>query len=192
MNTTCKPYFNGIGGKCLTLAKAAERKVFTNLLVWVKILKQCCNALAHIHNQKYIHCDIKGDNIVIRSGHSDHEIKYSSVIDFGKMKEMDKAKIYKLSLRDQEKYRKHHCHIAPKIADGKQIPSAASDIYSFGQVISLVCHYNPSDDLSKIVRQCINGTPSKKPTIEDLFTQLNLLCSDRVLFKAYRMIHASS
>jgi serine/threonine protein kinase len=182
VNTTCKPYFvvlefYGISGRCLTLAKASKKKVFATLSEWANILTQCCNALAHLHNKNYIHCDIKGDNIVIRHGYSDCEEQYSAVIiDFGKMKESSKAKLYKLSLKEQERYGKYHNHIAPEVVCGKQTQSAASDIYSFGQVISLVCHYNRYEELRKIAVQCINGTPSRRPTIDNLISQLNSLC----------------
>jgi serine/threonine protein kinase len=53
----------------------------------------------------YIHCDIKSDNIVLRNGYGDAVEKYSPVvIDFGKMKEMSKAKIYNLSVKERERY----------------------------------------------------------------------------------------
>ena len=47
----------------------------------------------------------------------------------------------------------------PELVWGKAAQSNVSDIYSFGQVISLVCYYNPSDDLSEIAKQCMHGTP---------------------------------
>ena len=79
---------------------------------------------------------------MVRNGYGDAANQYTSVIDFGKMKEMSKAKIYILSLKDQERYGKYYRQIAPEVVSGKAKQSAASDIYSFGQVISLICHYN--------------------------------------------------
>ena len=37
------------------------------------------------------------------------------IIDFSKSTTLAKGKLYKLSLRDQEKYRKYHKHIAPEL-----------------------------------------------------------------------------
>jgi serine/threonine protein kinase len=161
----------GLDGECLTLSKTAERKMFLTLSIWANILKDCCFVLSHIHSKNYIHCDIKGDNIMVRNGAGD-----AVIIDCGKMKEISKAKIYKLSLKDQERYGKYHRHIAPEVVRGRAKQSAASDIYSLGQVISLICHYNRHEDLRKIAVQCIHGTPSKRPTIESLISQLTLLC----------------
>ena len=182
VNTTSKPYFllldlYGLDGECLTLSKAAERKMFSTLSLWANILKDCCIALSHIHSKNYIHCDLKGDNIMIRNGFGDAANQYTAVIiDFGKMKEMSKAKIYKLSLKEQERYGKYHSQVAPEVVSGKQKQSAASDVYSFGQVISLICHYNRHEDLRKIAVQCIHRTPSRRPTTESIISQLTLLC----------------
>ena len=166
----------GLDGECLTLSKTAERKMFSTLAIWANILKDCCFVLSHIHSKNYIHCDIKGDNIMVRNGAGDAANQYTAVIDFGKMKEISKDKIYKLSLKDQERYGKYHRHIAPEVVRGRAKQSAASDIYSLCQVISLICHYNRHEDLRKIAVQCIHGTPSKRPTIESLISQLTLLC----------------
>lgn len=169
--------FYAIDGKCTTLRKAAESKMFSTLPPWANIIKECCDALSYIHSMNYIHCDIKSDNIVLRNGFGDAVEKYSAVIiDFGKMKELSKAKVYKLSLKEQEKYGKYHCHISPEVVRGRQCQSAASDVYSLGQVISLICHYNRFEDLRKIAVQCIHGTPSKRPTTESLIEQLTVLC----------------
>jgi serine/threonine protein kinase len=82
--------------------------MFSTLSLWANILKECCIALSHIHSKNYIHCDIKGDNIMVRNGCGDAANQYTAVIiDFGKMKEMSKAKIYKLSLKEQERYGKY-------------------------------------------------------------------------------------
>lgn len=168
--------FYGIDGECMTLGKASKIKLVTNLAAWAEILVQCCEALAYIHKQNFIHCDIKGDNLVLRK--SCDEVRYVAVIiDFGKMKEMKKAKLYRLSVKEQDRYARYHNHIAPEVVDGKATQTAASDIYSLGQVISLVCHYNYADELKQIARQCIHGTPSKRPNIEDLISKLSL-CTD--------------
>ena len=166
--------FCGIDGGCVTFGCACKNQLFSSVLVWVDILRQCASALAHIHSKGYIHCDIKSDNIVIKKRDKEH---YSAVIvDFGKVKAMSAAKLYKLSLREQEKYGKYHYHIAPEVVSGKQTQTAASDIYSFGQVVSLVCHYNFYKELQVIAQQCIRGTPTKRPELDKIIAELDLLC----------------
>ena len=48
-----------------------------------------------------------------------------------------KGKLYRLSLRDQEKYRKHHKHIAPGVVRGTHQQPPASDVYGFELLFSL-------------------------------------------------------
>ena len=145
--------FYAIDGKWTTLQKAAESKMFSTLATWANIVKECCYALFYIHSMNYVNCDIKSDNIVLRNGFGDAVETYSAVIiDFGEMKEL-RLKFYKLSLREQEKYGKYPCHIAPEVVRGRECHSAASDVFSLGPVISLICHYNSYEDLTKIAVQ---------------------------------------
>ena len=58
------------------------------------------------------------------------------IIDFGKSTTLAKGKLYKLSLRDQEKYRKYHKHIAPEVVRGTHPQSPASDVYAFGLLVT--------------------------------------------------------
>ena len=59
--------------------------------------------------------DLKGDNVII--GDANNSL-HPVIIDFGKSTTLAKGKVYQLSLRDQEKYRKHHKHIAPEVVRG--------------------------------------------------------------------------
>lgn len=94
------------------------------------------------------------------------------LIDFGKMKKVSDAKKYTLSLQEQEKYRIHHKHIAPEVVRGTHPHSKASDVYAFGLVISLVCHYTQYEDLRIIAVKCIHGTPCKRPGIGNITSEL--------------------
>ena len=51
-------------------------------------------ALAYIHQKGYIHCDIKQNNIILHDKPGVHE---PVIIDFGKMKNIENAKVYKLN-----------------------------------------------------------------------------------------------
>ena len=93
------------------------------------------------------------------------------IIDF------DKAKKYKLTEKEKEKYSRKYKHIAPEVVWGSHPKSAASDIYSFSQVISLVCFYHKSLELLSIAKQCIDGTPEKRPSIVEIISQLLKIAS---------------
>ena len=149
MNVEAKPYFivrecYGINGRAVTLAEPAKTKLFSNEKQWVRILLLCSEAIQHLHKKDYIHCDLKGDNIVFNKVSEQY---FPVVIDFGKMKKSSEAKIKKLSVKDQEKYSKHHRHIAPEVVRGIQAQTKASDIYAFGLIISLICFYHKIENL---------------------------------------------
>ena len=174
MNVTNRPYvlvteFYGIDGECVTLANAVKGRLPLNISNWATILGRTSEALSHIHSKGFIHGDIKSDNIVVRG----ESASYTPVIiDFGKMKKISEAKRYNLSPKEKEKYSSKYKHIAPEVIQGSHPKSEASDIYSLGQVISLVCFYNRSTDLQKIARQCVHGTPEKRPTMLEIISQL--------------------
>ena len=95
------------------------------------------------------------------------------IIDFGKMKNKENAKVYKLNSKERDRYLKLHKHIAPEIIWGRSAPSPASDIYSFGQIISLIVYYTKSTGLQKMAKKCINGTPAKRPNATSVAFQLS-------------------
>jgi serine/threonine-protein kinase len=164
VNVQSKPYilvteFYGIGGQCVTIGHAAK-KLSLEAKEWAFILEKCAGALAHIHEKGLIHCDIKHNNIILKNS---ADVREPVIIDFGKMKKAESAKICKLNSKEQDRYLKYYKHIAPEIIWGRRAPSTASDIYSFGQIISLVVYYTKSTDLQKIAKKCIHGTPEKRP-----------------------------
>ncbi|CAB3978778.1 probable serine threonine- kinase gdt4 [Paramuricea clavata] len=118
---------------------------------WAVVLQKCAAALAHIHDKGYIHGDIKHNNIILQNSTGFYE---PVIIDFGKMKKAENAKIYKLNTKERDHYLKCYKHIAPEIVWGKSAASPASDIYSFGQVISLVVYYTKLTGLQKIAKAC--------------------------------------
>ena len=132
----------------------------------------CAKAISQIHAKGYSHCDLKGDNIVINKVDKDF---YPIVIDFGKMQKACEAKIKKLSTIEHKKYSKCHKHIALEVVGGTHPPTKASDIYAFGLIISLVCFYHRIETLRLIGVTCINGTPERRPTIDQIIDQLQSL-----------------
>lgn len=161
--------FYGIGDETVTLAEGAKVNLLKDQNNWAESLWHCTKAIAYLHDRLYIHCDIKGDNIVFNAVDGKN---LPILIDFGKMKKVSDAKKYSLSINEQEKYRLRHKHIAPEIVRGTHPHSTASDVYAFGLVISLICHYNKYEDLRCIAVQCIHGTPRRRPVIEEIISQL--------------------
>ena len=133
---------------------------------------ECADALLFIHSKDHLHNDLKGDNVIISDvNNSFHPV----IIDFGKSTTLARGKLYKLSLRDQEKYSKYHKHIAPEIVRGTHPQSPASDVYGFGLLLSLLCKYNKTyEPLRKLAFSCINGSPEKRPTTQQLVAELQL------------------
>ena len=136
------------------------------------------DALLFIHSKEHLHNDLKGDNVIISdANHSLHPV----IIDFGKSTTTAKGKLYRLSLRDQEKYRKHHKHIAPEVVRGTHLQSPATDVYGFGLLMSLLCKYKTNEVLRKLAISCINGSPEKRPTTKQLVAQLQSQCTSQLM-----------
>jgi serine/threonine protein kinase len=164
----------GIDGQSITLAEAAKTSMFTSERQWVDVILVCAKAISEIHAKGYIHCDLKGDNIVINKDKVGMGF-CPIVIEFGKMQKACEAKIKKLSTIEQEKYSKYHKHIAPEVVRGTRPPTKASDIYAFGLVISLICFYHKIENLRLIAVNCINGTPERRHTINQIIDRLQSL-----------------
>ena len=65
--------------------------------------------------------------------------KYQAVlIDFGKCRTTAAGSLKHLSHEKQQEYHKKHADIAPEIVSGASELSAASDVYSFGRIASII------------------------------------------------------
>lgn len=165
--TEAKPYllvtqFHGIDGKCVTFNQAIRSNVINNIQDHITVLLKCADALSFIHSKQILHNDIKGDNVVVSKIYDKF---FPVLIDFGKAVNVVNAKVYTLSPKEQDKYRKYHKHIAPELVRGTHKQSTASDIYSFGLLISLVCKHFPCEPLRKLAFQCIHCNPNKRPLL---------------------------
>ena len=173
--TEAKPYllvtpFHGIEGHCVTFNCLVQKNTHESQREWYRIMYECADALLFIHSKEHLHNDLKGDNVII--GDADHSL-HPVIIDFGKSTTIAKGKLYRLSLRDQEKYRKHHKHIAPDVVRGTHPQSPASDVYGYGLLLSLLCKYKTNEVLRKLAFSCINGSPEKRPTTQQLVAELH-------------------
>lgn len=103
--TEAKPYllvtqFHGMEGNCVTFSCLVHKNIPDSRKEWCRIMYECADALLFIHSKDHLHNDLKGDNVIISDvNNSLHPV----IIDFGKSTTLAKGKLYKLSLRDQEK-----------------------------------------------------------------------------------------
>ena len=150
-STEAKPYllitqFHGIEGNCVTFSCLVQKTIPDTQKEWSRIMYECVHALLFIHSKEHLHNDLKGDNVIISDVNTSlHPV----IIDFGKSpcSTLAKGKLYQLSLRDQEKYRKHHKHVAPEVVRGTHPQSPGSDVDGFGLLLSLLCKYHKTYDI---------------------------------------------
>lgn len=177
VNLTKKPYFlvsyfYGIKNHTCTLYYALHSPAMTLTKYCVgKIMFELCQALQYLHMKQLLHRDIKTDNILLTTVHTGF---HPMLIDFGKTIEISEAVSKKkcLSKPEQDEYRKKYRHIAPEIALG-QPPSFASDIFSFGVVMSDVSvTISPENCFLEGQRNCLEEDPKLRCSISYLLNQL--------------------
>mgnify|MGYP001792716130 CR=1 FL=1 len=165
-------YFYGIGSSSCTLYRALHSKTLSlSPYSLGKIILKFYQALQHLHEKPLLHRDIKGDNIFITKINSDYHLMF---IDFGKSIAISKApsKRKLLAPLQQEEYRKKHRHIAPQIALG-QPPSCASDIFSFGVVMSDVSSkVKAESSFLDGQNKCLKEDPKQRCSISYLLVKL--------------------
>ena len=98
------------------------------------------------------------------------------IIDFGKACFEIDGKAYSLSSAEKLEYSKHHPQIAPDLRDGYCKQCKASDIYSFGRIISAICKNKlPLPALISMSEMCLEFSKTKRPTTNELCTFLKNL-----------------
>ena len=124
--------------------------------------------MIHIHGQKFLHNDIKLDNIV-----QTQQLK-PYIIDFGKARPIGKGKVYSLSENEREKFKEEHAHIAPDLRDGLVPQSVPTDVYTYGRVLkrcnSIIIR---SHKLEQFCKQVLSYHSNDRPCVE---TILSFLC----------------
>ena len=165
-------YFYGIGSSSYTLHQALHSQslsLSTHSLG--KVMLQLCQALQHLHSKQLLHRDIKGDNIIVTKSDSGY---HPMLIDFGKSIPISQAPSKRkfLTLFEQDEYRKKHRHIAPEIVIGHP-PSFASDIFSFGVVMSDVSSKVKTEScFLEGQKKCLEKDPKIRCSISYLLAQL--------------------
>lgn len=107
--------------KLLFDAKLEKLKKSKSIKDWLCICYDITDALDHMHQKGYIHCDLKTNNVLVfqRKGY---------LIDFGKVRGMHST--------TGKKYQEVYSHIATEVLKGCP-PNFASDVYSLGKVFKI-------------------------------------------------------
>ena len=153
-----------VEGRSVTLSKAAATGLIADITECAAILKQTCEVLMFMHKKGYLHNDLKGNNVVL-----DGASHKATLIDFGKSKQITKAKLMKpkVNIADAAK---RYPHIAPEIHRGGR-QTIASDVYSFGVLTLRVLKdgkFN-SSALNSTAKRCLSSIPGKRPKLEEFF-----------------------
>lgn len=137
------------------------------------ILRQVLLGIDYIHASGIIHCDIKGENVLITDALT------PLLCDFDMSIELDTGPSSSVSVRSTFGF------IAPEVLPGyhmgKQPPSRASDVYAFGVLMLNTVHppedrkypsldISAADDpaLKSIVSATLTPAPNKRPTTAEL------------------------
>ena len=167
--TTRKPSslimeFVGKDLKSLTVHKLLYDKKSMNVLGsmsvsdWFRICYDIADALNHLHQKGYLHCDIKTNNVLVSKS------KTGYLIDFGKVKPILNP--------PAKKYAKSYDYIAPEVLNGNP-PTPASDIYSFGMIIKAIGETTGDTTLFELGQLSSSTVSSQRPTIIRLLSALN-------------------
>ena len=135
------------------------------------ILLKLCEAIEHLHSKRFLHRDIKSDNIILTEVNN---MYHPMLIDFGKAIRLSDApsKQKSMTAQEQEEYRKRHRHIAPELVVG-QPPSFASDMFSLGLVMKDVSgKVKIGSNFVAGQRKCLQPNPKLRCTISYLLSLL--------------------
>ena len=164
--------FHGNKGQSFTLSTATKKKKFDKPLR-LRILKEICGRLKHVHIRQVLHNDLKSNNIVLDKR---SELQCNPVIiDFGKARFIaDPKPLMCLTESSQETYRKRYPYIAPEIVTGSGRQTILSDIYSLGKIALNVLDLLPTATAVslKLAKRASLSKPEKRPSIEELIAGL--------------------
>lgn len=111
------PYYlvlqhHAVEGRSITLSRAVSDEMISSNEECVVVMRETYEALWHLHNNGYLHNDLKGNNVVL-----DGKGNAPVTIDFGKSCEIAKARIRKPKL-NVDKAIARYPHIAREIHRG--------------------------------------------------------------------------
>lgn len=156
-----KPYsiimeFVGKAGSSLTINKLLQNVYKLGKKEWIIISYTVADALNYMHKKGFLHCDLKGNNIVV-SNHRGY------LIDFGKA--------CSLTAPLSRKYTSFYPHIAPEVLSGSPC-SKQSDVFSLGTVLSKIGSSQNIDVILEISKDCLNNSPHRRPTLVGILSSL--------------------
>lgn len=175
--------FHGINFKSCSIHTALSKKVKPDDAFvphfspgqWKTILLGVISAINHLHAKQILHNDIKHDNVVV----DEHRSNVRSVlVDFGKACYELKGKKYNLTESEKAMFKSKHPQIAPDLRDGHCKQTKATDIYSFGRIISSINEEKVSLPILKsLSEKCLDYRSGQRPSTTDLFISFtNLFC----------------
>ena len=162
--------YHAVDNQSLTLSKAASTGMIRKAEECVEILRQTCEALVHMHNQGFLHNDLKGNNVVLGG-----KQRSPVIIDFGKSCQISKSRLRTPKLNVDAAI-KRYPHIAPEVHRGEK-QTTASDVYSFGLLIKRVLKDSKFNvkGLNEITKRCLSSVPSKRPSLLEVLHVLKNL-----------------
>ena len=162
-----------VDGKSLALDEAMESCAkMVEKQNGVKFLYQAATALSYIHNNGYLHNDIKGNNIILDDTRSGDVQAY--LIDFGKACHQTKCKKYYLSAEERMQYSMKHPHIAPDLRDGLIMQCVQTDVFGIGRVISKMCKTcKIPAELDEIASRCLAPASKDRPGMSEVTQALH-------------------
>ena len=96
----------------------------SKIVEWFRVCYDIADALRHIHEKGYLHCDIKTNSVLVS------HTKSGYLNEFGKVKPIANSPWAK-------KYAEVNNYIVSEVLTRKP-PSPASDVYSFGIIIKAI------------------------------------------------------
>ena len=149
----------------------------------IKWMQECASAIQYLHNQNYLHRDIKPQNCLL------FEDNLLKLCDFGLSREIQES-------QTTSSQKGTHRYMAPELHRGNErgrgVYSKSTDIYAYGMIILEILTRKPPfqgwewhkvifevgdgakptipddcpDYLASIMRGCWNTNPRQRPTIE--------------------------
>ena len=90
------------------------------------------------------------------------------IVDFGKACFINCGTVYRLSVREREKYKVDHPQIAPDLRDGLCKQSEASDVYSLGRIMGRIKQIDGWPSVKHLIKQCMMYKSEVRPSMKDI------------------------
>ncbi len=145
------------GASCKDLIKEEQIKPVQAL----QIIKDLASALDYVHQQGFLHCDVKPDNVLFRSNGS------AILTDFGIAKEID-------STDNNHTIAGTPHYMSPEQAQGKKL-DATSDIYSLGVLLFEMLTFKRPYSGKDAVAVAIKHVSAPIPELPDEFSAFKSL-----------------